>query len=224
MLNTIRGWFGEKKTAATMWMSLNTSTYQRFHDLYIPTFHGTAQIDHLLISPFGIFIVETKNHKGWIFGDRNSQQWTQLLFGKKYRFQNPLRQAYRQKKALAAYFGIDEGLINTIVYFSGDCELKTELPANVLNCSLARHVKRFKNIVLTEHEIDDLLLRVHQHIENSTTTRRQHVKDLRSRHNSTSVCPRCGSSLVKRVARSGPNVGKAFLGCESFPQCRFTKN
>nr|WP_285407554.1 MULTISPECIES: NERD domain-containing protein [unclassified Vibrio] len=207
-----------------MWVTLSSSTYQRFHDLYIPTFGGTAQIDHLLISPFGIFIVETKNHKGWIFGDLYSKEWTQSLFGKKYRFQNPLRQTYRQKKAIASYFDIDEDLIHTVVFFSGDCKLKTELPNNILTSGLARYIKRFNEVVFTDRQIDDLLRRIQHHVSTSTTTRREHVKSLRKRHNSKSNCPNCGSLLVKRVARTGSNIGKTFWGCSSFPECRFTRN
>jgi ribosomal protein L37AE/L43A len=224
MFNIIRGWFGETKATATMWLTLSASTYQRFHDLYVPTFGGTAQIDHLLISPFGIFIVETKNHKGWIFGDRYSKQWTQSLFGKKYRFQNPLRQTYRQKKVLASYFDIEEDLIHTVVFFSGDCKLKSELPENVRTRGLARYIKRFNEVVFTDRQLDELTRKVQHHVNSSTTTRREHVKNLRKRHSSISTCPNCGASLVKRVARTGSNIGKTFWGCSSFPKCRFTKN
>lgn len=160
MFNTIRGWFGEKKTTLNMWGSLNSRTYHRFHDIYVPTFNGTAQIDHLLISPFGVFIVETKNLKGWIFGDEYASQWTQSLYGNKYRFQNPLRQTYRQKKALAAYFDIDERIIETVVYFVGDCDLKTEMPYNVLDRGLGRYIKGFTEVVLSAHEIDELVKRI----------------------------------------------------------------
>lgn len=37
-------------------------------------------------------------------------------------------------------------------------------------------------------------------------------------------CPRCGSRLVRRVARRGPHSGEAFLGCDAFPKCRYTRN
>lgn len=224
MLNIIRGWFGEKKATANMWLSLNDHTYQRFHDMYVPTLNGTAQIDHLVISKFGLFIVETKNHKGWIFGDVRASQWTQTLYKNKYRFQNPLRQTYRQKKALAAYFNIDESYIETIVYFVGDCKIKTQLPSNVLTGGLGRYIKGFKTVLLSEQEFDALVIKVRHHHKSSSITSRQHVEALRKRHNSTAVCPRCGSGLVKRIARSGSNAGREFLGCESFPKCRFVKN
>lgn len=224
MFNFLKGWFGEKKTTLNMWVALNSKVYRRFHDIYIPTFNGTAQIDSLIISPYGIFIVETKNMKGWIFGDEHSTQWTQSIFGKKYRFQNPLRQTYRQKKALSAYLSVDEALINTVVYFNGDCEFKTVLPANVINHGLGRYIKRFSYVVLEQDKIDALVNVIEQHEKQCTTTNRQHVKALRSRHSSFIQCPKCGSSLVKRVAKKGANIGKEFLGCSNFPKCRFIKN
>jgi hypothetical protein len=55
---------------------------------------GTTQIDHVLVSRFGIFVIETKHYKGWIFGDEKSREWTQVIWGRKYRFQNPLHQIY----------------------------------------------------------------------------------------------------------------------------------
>ncbi len=36
-------------------------------------------------------------------------------------------------------------------------------------------------------------------------------------------CPRCGSDLVERQAKRGNNAGNTFLGCTSFPKCRYTK-
>ena len=43
---------------------------------------GTTQIDHILISPYGVFIIETKNYTGWIFGSARQKQWTQKIYKK----------------------------------------------------------------------------------------------------------------------------------------------
>ncbi len=58
-MRLLKGWFAEKKTAFKLWLWLDGKTYQRFHDVIIPGNNGTTQIDHLLISPFGLFIIET---------------------------------------------------------------------------------------------------------------------------------------------------------------------
>jgi restriction system protein len=39
-----------------------------------------------------------------------------------------------------------------------------------------------------------------------------------------STCPRCGNSLVQRIARTGARKGESFLGCASFPKCRYIRS
>jgi predicted RNA-binding Zn-ribbon protein involved in translation (DUF1610 family) len=223
-MKILRGWLGEKKTAFGMWLSLNTNVYRRFHDLIIPTNNGTTQIDHILVSPYGVFIVETKNIKGWIFGSENQEKWTQALYGKKYSFQNPIRQTYRQKKALSEFLKIDEYLIKTVIYFVGDCSFKTKLPDNVIKSRLGTYIKQFRESVLSDEEINRILKHVEKYTSECTLTTKDHIKSLHERHNSTTVCPKCGSKLVARVAKKGSNAGSMFLGCENYPRCRFTKS
>jgi restriction system protein len=64
-----KGWLGEKVTQAGMWLKLDAGIYQRFHDVVVPSRNGTTQIDHVLVSIHGVFVLETKNYDGWIFGD-----------------------------------------------------------------------------------------------------------------------------------------------------------
>lgn len=223
-MRILRGWFGEKKTAFNMWLSLNADIYRRFHDVIIPTKNGTTQIDHLLVSPYGVFIIETKNIKGWIFGSEDQSKWTQSLYGKNYSFQNPIRQSFRQKKVLSEYLSLDESVIRTIIYFVGNCKFKTELPPNVIRSGLGSYIKQYRDRVLSAEEISRTLKIIEKHISESTLTTKDHMQSLRERHSSTTVCPKCGSNLVERTARKGPKAGSKFLGCENYPKCRFTKN
>lgn len=55
-------------------------------------------------------------------------------------------------------------------------------------------------------------------------TRETHLTSLKERHESTTRCPKCGSGLVERVAKTGPNAGGRFLACTGYPKCRFTKD
>ena len=223
-MKLLKGWFGEKKTTFNMWVSLNANTYQRYHDVIIPTSNGSTQIDHLLVSPYGLFIVETKNLKGWIFGSEDQAKWTQSLYGKNFSFQNPLRQTYRQKKVLSEFLPVNEGVIHTVIYFVGKCKFKTKMPPNVLKSGLSRHIKRYKTSELSPASINDIVQKLDNHVSSNTLTTRDHVKSLKARHNSITTCPKCGSNLVERTARKGPNTGKKFLGCESYPKCKYTKN
>jgi hypothetical protein len=223
-MRLLKGWLGEKKATFRMWLSLNQNTYQRFHNVIIPTKNGTTQIDHVLVSPFGLFIVETKNRKGWIFGSEDQATWTQSLYGKNYPFQNPLRQAYRQQKSLCEFLRVNESAVHTIVYFVGDCRFKSPLPANVIRSRLRRCIKRYNSRVLSPEQIDRVVRKLERHLVESTLTRRDHLRSLRQRRRSTTVCPRCGSSLVERKAKKGPTAGSTFLGCANYPRCRFTRN
>lgn len=224
ILTLFRGWIGEKKTAIYLWLSLNSKVYQSFHDIIISSGNGTTQIDHLLVSPYGIFIVETKNRKGWIFGSEDQKRWTQSLYGNNYSFQNPLRQTFRQKKIISEILDLNESIIHTVIYFVGNCKIKTELPDNVMNSRLGKYIKGFKNQVLPPEEIERVVGEIESYVSESSLTTKDHLQSLHERHFSSTVCPKCGSNLVERTAKRGPNAGTTFLGCEDFPKCRYSKN
>ena len=218
------GWFGEKMVTFGMWLTLDSKTYHRVHNAILPSKNGTAQIDHILVSVNGVFIIETKNMKGWIFGSERQPKWTQIIYGHKYSFQNPLRQTFRQKKVLAEFLGIDEHLIHTVVYFVGDCEFKTRLPPNVLQYGLESYVRRFKQKIFSDAEVTRILDKLKSAVDSKPLTKKDHLRSLHERHNSAKTCPRCGGDLVKRAAKKGPNAGSEFLGCSNYPKCKFTRN
>jgi len=220
---TQKGWVGERKTQFNLRLSLDTNLYRIFHDVIIPSKHGTTQIDHIIVSRFGIFIVETKNYKGWIFGSESQSTWTQVIYGSKNSFQNPLRQTYRHKRVLSEYLGIRESQIQPVIFFAGDAQFKTELPSNVLRSGLGSYIKQFRERVLYDREVErisDLLSIV---ISEIGISKDEHLKSLHERFASDTVCPKCGSNLVMRTVKKGSRKGSQFLGCSSFPRCRFTK-
>jgi len=218
------GWIGEKKTALNMWLFLDDKTYKRFHDIILPSSNGTAQLDHILVSEYGLFIVETKNKTGWIFGSEDQATWTQILFKEKYSFQNPLRQTYRQRKVLAEFLGIKDRVIYPVVYFVGDCKFKTQMPNNVIRSGLGRYLKNFREKIVSQDDIDRIIKKLEHHSLESRISSSDHIHSLKERHNSKTNCPKCGGILLERVAKQGPNMGKMFLGCENYPNCRFTRN
>jgi predicted RNA-binding Zn-ribbon protein involved in translation (DUF1610 family) len=219
-----KGWVGEKKTQFNLWLSLDAKLYQRFHDVIIPSKHGTTQIDHILVSPFGIFIVETKNYKGWIYGSESQSTWTQVIYRSKHSFQNPLRQTHRHKKVLSKYLGISESHIQPVISFVGDVQFKTELPSNVLSSGVGSYIKQFRDSVFSDSEVErisGLLSNVKSEVRISKD---EHIKSLHDRFASDTVCPKCGSNLVMRTVKQGSRKGSQFLGCTSYPRCRFTKD
>lgn len=223
-MGNLKGWIGERFATFQMWFSLDRHSYTKFHNIIVPASNGTAQLDHIVVSQHGIFIIETKNKDGWIFGSENQAKWTQTFYGKKYSFQNPLRQAFRQKKVLAEFLNVDEPCIHVVVYFVGKCSFKTQMPSNVINTGLISYIKQFRGQVLAQDEVNGVINTLEQHMAETTLTTNDHVRSLHERHNSNTVCPNCGASLKLKTAKKGPNAGAKFLGCETYPRCRFARS
>ena len=53
--------------------------YVILDDVVLPTNKGTTQIDHIVVSKYGVFAIETKNYRGEIYGDDNRKEWTQMI-------------------------------------------------------------------------------------------------------------------------------------------------
>ena len=75
-----KGVMGEFQVNLLLKLFLSTDIYHLIKNVTLPTEDGTTQIDHILVSKYGIFVIETKNMKGWIFGSPNQKQWTQKIF------------------------------------------------------------------------------------------------------------------------------------------------
>ena len=179
-----KGWLGEWLVKTQARRSLPASTYHAFHDVTLADEAGSTQIDHLFVSPYGLFVVETKNYKGWIFGSAHSAQWTQTTGRYKHRFQNPLRQNYRHTLALSQSLDIDHGLIRSLVVFTGEARFKTLLPDNV--CTLSnfdRYILRFRDVVWSEQEVQSLCQAITaQRLARGRATNAAHRQHLRKRH------------------------------------------
>ena len=79
----LKGRIGEGLVNTAAKLRLDSSVYHLIKDVTIPTKKGTTQIDHIIVSKFGIFVIETKNYMGWIFADAKSAKWTQVHFKQK---------------------------------------------------------------------------------------------------------------------------------------------
>ena len=79
LISSFKGWVGEMQGTLAAKIRLDSEIYRSINNVTIPTANGTTQIDHVIVSKYGIFVVETKNIKGWIYGDEKQAQWTQVL-------------------------------------------------------------------------------------------------------------------------------------------------
>ena len=212
---TFKGWLGEFTVRQLTALNLDADTYHQLHDVTLPTEDGTTQIDHIIVSKFGIFVIETKNMSGWIFGRTSDPKWTQSFRNHKNSFQNPLRQNYKHTKELNALLGVGEDKIFSIVVFTGDAEFKTEMPENVIRSGrLTRYVQTKDTPLLTESEVQRFLLKINEAmLERSGETSRQHVLNLNRKFgNSADEMHRDRQlNLLKVVAVAGIMIAAAFF-------------
>jgi restriction system protein len=207
MRASIKGWLGEKMTILGMWLKLNRKTYRRINDVILPSANGTTQIDHVIVSIYGLFVIETKNMDGWIFGSANDATWTQQFFRKRFKFQNPLRQNYRHTKCLAEALHLADEVLHSLVFFIGDAQLKTTLPEIVLTKGLSAYIMRFTKPLLGLIRVQEIELQLKTLKAGRTVGRIEHFESLKERHESVTQCPKCGGLLKMRLAKRGARAG-----------------
>ncbi|MBN1445459.1 MAG: NERD domain-containing protein [Candidatus Omnitrophica bacterium] len=221
-----KGRFGEGTVRLSFKMLLDKDKYRIINNVTLPTENGTTQIDHIILSVYGIFVVETKNMKGWIFGSADQKTWTQKIYSHTGEFQNPLHQNYKHVKTLQALLGLNDKQIYSVVAFAGESEFKTDMPENVTSGGgeLARFIKSKTEQVFTESEVSEITAKIEEgRLTPSLKTEREHVKHVRQiaeEKKAANLCPRCGSPMVLREVKKGQNSGKKFWGCSKYPQCK----
>ncbi|PZP24172.1 nuclease-related domain-containing protein [Pseudomonas kuykendallii] len=219
-----KGQIGELLVRLFAHWQLDKQTYRRLHNVTLNTPDGTTQIDHVFLSPYGLFVLETKNMSGWIFGSEKQAQWTQKLYKSTFKFQNPLRQNYKHLKALEATLGVNPEYLRSVITFVGGSTFKTEMPANVTQgIGFIRYIKSFQQPVFSEAEVDAMLHALQTGRRAPTlATHREHVQNLKRRSDPAAErkCPKCGSALVIRTRKTGTKAGQQFWGCSGFPKCR----
>ncbi|WP_029789817.1 MULTISPECIES: NERD domain-containing protein [Vibrio] len=223
----LKGVFGEFLVNRLL-SKLPESDYTLIKDVTLPTSDGTTQVDHIVVSKYGIFVVETKNMKGWIFGSARQKQWTQKIYRHSSKFQNPLHQNYKHIKALETLLGCSEEHLHSVIVFIGDSTFKTEIPPNVTYArGSIRYIQQFNEVVFSDNDYARLTESINRlKLKRGVITdlkHRKHVKEVVASKVSSNECPRCGSEMVLRETKRGENIGKQFWGCSTFPKCRAVK-
>ncbi len=219
----IKGVLGEGVVAHVLGQTVPGQQYV-IHDLLFADEEGhTCQIDHIYINANGVFVIETKNYAGRIYGTAEQREWIQVLAkGRvKNKFYNPIKQnathIYRLSKALGR-----EGIFHNIVCFSDQTDLS---PLEADGVCKVRSLSRIKamqtDVSLGADEMAALYARLCTLKSENTVTRKQHIEEIdrKKRLVRNGICPRCGGTLVPREGRGG-----RFLGCSNFPACRFSKS
>lgn len=124
---------GEALLSRAIQENFGAPNYHLMNHVTLRLKDGTTQVDHILVSRFGVFVIETKHYKGWIFADANQANWTQVLFNSSFQFQNPIFQNFRHVQAVQNLLDfLPPDAIKSLVVFTGEAEFKTDVPEGVI--------------------------------------------------------------------------------------------
>ena len=210
------GWIGEFIVKNTIGKTTKNKQYV-INDLILENDGKSSQIDHIVINQHGVWVIETKNYSGRIYGSENQLEWTQVLsYGKvKNKLYNPLKQnathIYNVKKIIGNF------PITSLVVFIRNNTQYIDAP-NVIPVKKLRHYLNRGDCVLTDEQMQTIYNLLLENKSNISTS--QHIKNINTQQQNLreGVCPRCGGKLVHRVGKHGD-----FWGCSNYPKCKFVK-
>lgn len=219
-----KGKAGEMRVAKIL-SKLPEEEYRVINNLLIKQGNKTTQIDHVVVSEYRIFVIETKHYRGWIYGDANREYWTQNIYGNKYDLWNPIHQNQGHVRALRRVLtDIPPSVFISIVTFSRQASLDIRNSENVIYWDeLKKLIRSYQRKLISTEQAQNAYETLSAANIDSKDNQKQHVRHVReqiSKREETIAkgrCPRCGGELVLRKGTYGP-----FYGCSNYPRCKFT--
>lgn len=225
---------GEREVSSYL-ADLECEEYQVFNDLLLRNGNYTTQIDHIILSRYGVFVIETKNVHGKVYGSGNAEFWKQYLpdwgykrYGitQEHQLRNPIWQNAGHIKTLRRLVFDNDIPIYGIVVFPYDTDLYVTAEQQVLKMwQVVPYVKRFRDRVLSAEQVGFYRRRILEVISTAESDRKQHLdnvnrnKERRDAAVASGKCPRCGGNLVLRNGKYGQ-----FYGCSNYPRCNYILN
>ena len=249
-----KGKYGEYLTYQKLRYAEKSGTKFLFN-IYIPKGENeTTEIDVLMIHPNGLFVFESKNYSGWIFGNEFQKTWYQTLpkgkgRSQKEAFYNPVMQNRTHIKHLKALLG-EEVPMHSIITFSERCTLKkVEIKSSdiyVINrydvsATVRSICGKAGEPVLNQKQIDGIYNKLYPYTQVDAAVKARHIQNIEKKletekeekveaplvveaEQEQKKCPRCGGILLLRTASKGANAGNQFYGCSNYPKCRYVQN
>lgn len=217
----MKGIIGEHKVRKKIGKTKEGIKYV-LNDVLFDTENKSCQIDHIVINQNGVFVIETKNYSGRIYGTDAQLEWTQVLqYGKvKNKLYNPVKQNQTHIYELKKVIGKDIPIKSLIVFTQNNIQyIKSESVYSLKKIKKAIN-QPITEITLSSDEMKDIYNSILNLKNESNTTNRQHVKNINQMKKSidNNICPRCNGNLILKNSKYGK-----FYGCENYPKCTFTK-
>ncbi|MBF8984707.1 NERD domain-containing protein [Lutibacter sp. B2] len=142
--------------------------HEVLHDLNInATIRKSIQIDHIVVSEYGIFVIETKHYSGNIYGHVNDEYWNVTYpSGKSAKLYNPIKQNESHVTTIALKSGVpsspglmynspDAGVCS-IVVFTGSAKLNIQGYSKVPIIYLRQLIDTILNLKKKDYSGDKL--------------------------------------------------------------------
>ena len=180
----------------------------------------SSQIDHILFHTSGIYVIETKNFSGRIYGKESDKTWTQVLAkGKvKNKFYSPVLQNQKHIERMQNVLSISTFMESCIVLIKGNIAF-IDTPNTYSPLSLRKHIlSKINEDIIPFEQVEYIYERINNFKSNPTKTIEEHVNEIKTFKESL-ICPFCKGELIIRQSKNG----NKFYGCSNFPKCKFTK-
>jgi len=176
---------GEALVSRVLLSNFRPPDYHLMNHVTIRLEDGTTEIDHILVSRFGVYVIETKHYSGWIFANAADRTWTQVRFKWRFKFQNPIFQNKRHVRAVKELLDfLPPEAVKSIVVFSGGAEFKTETPEGVIEIGqLTEYLRQQTAVVMTPNRHQLCVGRLETvRLAISGATDVEHIRSLARRH------------------------------------------
>lgn len=228
------GEYGERRVSSYL-EDLPCEDYRVYNDLLIRDGNYTTQVDHIIISRYGVFVLETKNIHGKVYGSGNSEYWKQYLpdsgykrygFTQEHQLRNPIWQNAGHIKTLRRLVLGNDVPVYGIVVFPTETDLYVNCEQPVLHMwDVVPFIKQYREEVLSSEQMGYYRRRLFEVISTSESDRKSHLENVyrnqerRDAAVASGRCPLCGGSLVLRNGKYGQ-----FYGCSNYPKCTYKLN
>jgi len=220
-----KGLVGELLLFVSARLQLDDTVYRSIPNVLLPVAGGDIRIDEIIVSRYGIFLIESNTMQGRIYGGRQQDAWRHKLGLAVERFESPRRQGFRHVKEVAEVLGQPENIFFPVAVFVGDSVFRSEMPKNVVHGNgFIPYIRSKTEALLSAGEVQRVVRLIE--LSRRQPTRRdwlafgKHLIGVGEEQATDKHCPRCGGAMVLHASQKFDEKGQQFWGCASFPECR----
>lgn len=158
-----RGDIAESRVRRVLAAGLQRNLYTVFDNLRLSAGGGIVEVDHVVVSKLGIFVIESHYARGWVSGSEVQDRWTQRSLLGATRFDNPVHRNRLQVEALQRCTGFPAAVFHPLVVVVGHRGFKQRPPPNVVTAeTLLPWIRRQTRQILSPEQADQAIRAIHE--------------------------------------------------------------